>query len=232
MAAAITGVSALWTPAARAAKQAKSAIPIVAIVMADPVADDLVASLAEPGGNVTGTTFLGPELVAKRLQLLKEVVPGSPRGGPLASHAYSERTMAGLVKEVQVTARTLGMQLQLAAANSPDEIAGAFATVIRERAEALIVLPSPMLFGECTRMVNIAVNSRLPAIGTAREFADAGGLMSRFSPIDGVPSATPACEPDPLLEAEHMGRNHHSGWTSPKRSALRSEAAFGLAGAQ
>jgi putative tryptophan/tyrosine transport system substrate-binding protein len=76
MAAAITGVSALWTPAARAAKQAKSAIPIVAIVMADPVADDLVASLAEPGGNVTGTTFLGPELVAKRLQLLKEVVPG------------------------------------------------------------------------------------------------------------------------------------------------------------
>jgi ABC-type uncharacterized transport system substrate-binding protein len=76
MAAAITGVSALWTPAARAAKQAKSAIPIVAIVMADPVADDLVASLAEPGGNVNGTTFLGPELVAKRLQLLKEVVPG------------------------------------------------------------------------------------------------------------------------------------------------------------
>jgi putative ABC transport system substrate-binding protein len=86
--------------------------------------------------------------------------------------------MAGLVKEVEAAARTLGMQLQFAAADSPDEIAGALATVIRERAEALIVLPSPMLFGEYTRIVSIAANSRLPAIGAAREFADAGGLMS------------------------------------------------------
>jgi putative tryptophan/tyrosine transport system substrate-binding protein len=172
-------IVALSTPAARAAKQATSAIPIVAIGMADPVADDLVASLARPGGNVTGTTFLGPELVAKRLQLLKEVVPGLSRVGALwHPHAYSERTMAGLVKEVEAAARTLGMQLQLAAADSPDEITGALATVIRERAEALIVLPSPMLFGEYTRIVSIAMNSRLPAIGAAREFADAGGLMS------------------------------------------------------
>jgi putative ABC transport system substrate-binding protein len=147
--------------------------------MADPVADDLVASLARPGGNVTGTTFLGPELVAKRLQLLKEVVPGLSRVAALwHPHAYSERTMAGILKEVEAAARTLGMQLQLAAADSPDEIAGALATVVREHAEALIVLPSPMLFGEYTRIVSIAVNSRLPAIGAAREFADAGGLMS------------------------------------------------------
>jgi len=172
-------IVALSTPAARAAKQATSAIPIVAIGMADPVADDLVASLARPGGNVTGTTFLGPELVAKRLQLLKEVVPGLSRVGALwHPHAYSERTMAGLVKEVEAAARTLGMQLQLAAADGPDEIDAALATVIRERAEALILLPSPMLFSEYTRIVSIAVNSRLPAIGAAREFADAGGLMS------------------------------------------------------
>jgi putative ABC transport system substrate-binding protein len=172
-------IVALSTPAARAAKQATSAIPIVAIGMADPVADDLVASLARPGGNVSGTTFLGPELVAKRLQLLKEVVPGLSRVSALwHPHAYSERTMADLVKEVEAAARTLGMQLQFAAADSPDEIAGALATVIRERAEALIVLPSPMLFGEYTRIVSIAANSRLPAIGAAREFADAGGLMS------------------------------------------------------
>jgi putative ABC transport system substrate-binding protein len=86
--------------------------------------------------------------------------------------------MAGLVKEVEAAARTLGMQLQFAAADSPDEVAGALATVIRERAEALIVLPSPMLFGEYTRIASIAANSRLPAIGAAREFKDAGGLMS------------------------------------------------------
>ena len=172
-------IVALSTPAARAAKQATSAIPIVAIGMADPVADDLVTSLARPGGNVTGTTFLGPELVAKRLQLLTEVVPGRSRVAALwHPHAYSERTTAGLVKEVEAAARTLGMQLQLAAADSPDEIAGALATVIRERTEALIVLPSPMLFGEYARIASIAVNSRLPAIGAAREFADAGGLMS------------------------------------------------------
>jgi putative tryptophan/tyrosine transport system substrate-binding protein len=172
-------IVAFSTPAARAAKQATSAIPIVAIAMADPVADDLVASLGRPGGNVTGTTFLGPELVAKRLQLLKEVVPGLSRVAALwHPHAYSERTMAGLVKEVEAAARTLDIQLQLAGADSPDEIAGALATVIRERAEGLIVLPSPMLFGEYTRIVSIAANSRLPAIGAAREFADAGGLMS------------------------------------------------------
>jgi putative tryptophan/tyrosine transport system substrate-binding protein len=83
-------IVALSTPAARAAKQATSAIPIVAIGMADPVADDLVASLARPGGNVTGTAFLGPELVAKRLQLLKELVPGLSRVAALwHSHAYS-----------------------------------------------------------------------------------------------------------------------------------------------
>jgi putative ABC transport system substrate-binding protein len=172
-------IVAFSTPAARAAKQATSAIPIVAIAMADPVADDLVTSLGRPGGNVTGTTFLGPELVARRLQLLKEVVPGLSRVAALwHPHAYSERTMAGLVKEVEAAARTLDIQLQLAGADSPDEIAGALAAVIRGRAEGLIVLPSPMLFGEYTRIVSIAANSRLPAIGAAREFADAGGLMS------------------------------------------------------
>jgi putative ABC transport system substrate-binding protein len=172
-------IVALSTPAVRAAKQATSTIPIVGIGMADPVADDLVESLARPGGNVTGTTFLGPESVAKRLQLLKDVVPGLSRVAALwHPHAYSERTMAGLVKEVEAAARTLGMQLQLAAADRPDEIAGALATVIRGRAEALFVLPSPMLFAEYARIVSIAMNSRLPAIGAAREFADAGGLMS------------------------------------------------------
>jgi putative tryptophan/tyrosine transport system substrate-binding protein len=172
-------IVAFSTPAARAAKQATSSIPIVAIGMADPVADDLVASLARPGANVTGTTFLGPELVAKRLQLLREVVPGLSRVAALwHPHAYSERTMAVLLKEIEAAARTLGIQLQLVPADSPDDLAGAFTAMTRERAEALIVLPSPMFFGEYGRIVSIAGNSRLPAMGAAREFADVGGLMS------------------------------------------------------
>jgi putative ABC transport system substrate-binding protein len=172
-------IAAFSTPAARAAKQATDSIPIVAINMADPVADELVASLARPGGNVTGTTFLGPELVGKRLQLLRDVIPGLSRLAALwHPHAYGERTTAGLLKEIEVAARTLGMQLQLVPADSPEDISGAFAAMTRERAEALIVLPSPMLFGEYARIVALAANGRLPAMGVAREFADVGGLMS------------------------------------------------------
>src|SRR5271165_3674447 len=172
-------IVALSTTAARPAKQATDTIPIVAVAVADPVSDELVASLARPSGNVTGTTFLGPELVAKRLQLLQEVVPGLSRVAALwHPHAYSERTMAGILKEVEAAARTLRMQLQLVPADSPDDIAGAFAAMTRERAEALIVLPSPMLFGEYGRIVSMTANSQLPAMGAAREFADVGGLMS------------------------------------------------------
>jgi putative ABC transport system substrate-binding protein len=147
--------------------------------MADPVADELVASLARPGGNVTGTSFLGPELVARRLQLLREVVPGLSRVAALwHPHAYSERTMAGVLNEIEVAARTLGLQLQLVSAVGPDDIVSAFVAIAREHADALIVMPSPMLFSEYGRIVSIAANSRLPAMGAAREFADLGGLMS------------------------------------------------------
>src|SRR5580693_5007350 len=98
----VDAIVANSTPAARAAKQATTTIPIVAIAMADPVEDDLVASLARPGGNVTGTTFLGPELVTKRLQLLSEVAPQHSRVAVLwHPHAYSDRTMAGMVKQAE-----------------------------------------------------------------------------------------------------------------------------------
>jgi len=172
-------IVAFSTTAARLAKQATDTIPIVAVGMADPVADELVASLARPGGNVTGTSFLGPELVAKRLQLLREVVPGLSRVAALwHPHAYSERTMAGVLNEIEVAARTLGLRLQLVPAVGPDDLVSAFATMAREHADALIVMPSPMLFSEYGRIVSIAANSRLPAMGAAREFVDLGGLMS------------------------------------------------------
>jgi putative tryptophan/tyrosine transport system substrate-binding protein len=167
------------TPAARAAKRATNTIPIVAAVMADPVEDELVTSLAQPGGNLTGTTFLGPELIAKRLQLLREVVPGLSRVAALwHPTAYGERTMAGVLREIEGAARTLGMQLQLAPASGPDDFAGTFSAMTKERAEAFIVLPSPMLFGEHRRIVDLAAENRLPGMYQAREFVDAGGLMS------------------------------------------------------
>ena len=126
----------LSTTAARPAKQATSLIPIVAIGMADPVDDELVASLARPGGNVTGTTFLGPQLVTKRLQLLSEVVPQHSRVAVLwHPRAYSDRTMDGMVKEAKDAAQTLGMQLQFVPANSPEEITGAFSTITRDGAQ-------------------------------------------------------------------------------------------------
>ena len=172
-------IVAFSTTAARPAKQATGTIPIVAVAMADPVADELIASLARPGGKVTGTTFLGPELIAKRLQLLREVVPELSRVAALwHPNTYSERTMAGVLNEIEVAARTLGLQLQLVPAVGPDDFVSAFAAMVREHADALIVMPSPMLFGEYRRIVSIAANSRLPAMGAAREFVDLGGLMS------------------------------------------------------
>jgi putative ABC transport system substrate-binding protein len=172
-------IVAFSTTAARPARQATGSIPIVAIGMADPVADDLVSSLARPGGNVTGTTFLGPELVGRRLQLLREVVPDLTRVAALwHPNAYSERTMAGVRNEIELAARTLGLRLQLVPALGPDDFAGAFAAMVGGRAEALIVMPSPMLFGEYKRIAGIAAERRLPAMGAAREFAEFGGLMS------------------------------------------------------
>ena len=172
-------IVALSTTAARPARQATTVIPIVAIAMADPVEDDLVASLARPGGNVTGTTFLGPELVAKRLQLLSEVVPQHSRVAILwHPRAYGDRTMAGMLKEAERAAVALGIQLQFVPATSPEDITGAFSLMIRERADALSVFPSPVLFAAYGRIAGIAAEKRLPTIYAAREGVEVGGLMS------------------------------------------------------
>ena len=167
------------TPAARAAKQATTTIPIVAIAMADPVADELVASLAQPGGNVTGTAFLGPELVSKRLQLLREIVPGLSRVAVLwHPGAYAERTMKGMLKEIESAAQTLEIKLQLVPAAGPDDLTDAISAMTRERADGFIVFPSPILFGLYPGIVTLAANNRLPAMYAAREGVELGGLSS------------------------------------------------------
>jgi putative tryptophan/tyrosine transport system substrate-binding protein len=172
-------IVALSTTAARPLKQATSVIPIVVVGMADPVEDELVGSLARPGGNVTGTSFLGPELVAKRLQLLSEVVPQHSRVAVLwHPRAYGDRTMAGMLKEAEHAAQILGMQLQFVAAASAADIEDAFSSMTSGRADALSVFPSPILFAEYGRIASIAADKKLPAIYAAREGAEAGGLMS------------------------------------------------------
>jgi putative ABC transport system substrate-binding protein len=172
-------IVALSTTAARPVKQATNIIPIVAIGMADPVEDELVTNLARPGGNVTGTSFLGPELVAKRLQLLSEVVPQHSRVAILwHPRAYGDRTMTGVVKEAEHAAQILGMHLQFVPASSADDITSAFSVITTERADALSVFPSPILFAEYGRIASIAADKRLPAIYAAREGAEVGGLLS------------------------------------------------------
>jgi putative ABC transport system substrate-binding protein len=167
------------TSAGRAVQQATTTIPIVTIVMGDPVGDGLVASLARPGGNITGTTFLGPELVPKRLELLKEALPRVSRVAALwHPDAYAERTTRAMLQETEAAARTLGVQLQLVEVRRPDEFDRAFSTMTRERAEALIVLPSPMLFTERRRIVDLAARHRLPAMYQAREFVELDGLIA------------------------------------------------------
>jgi putative ABC transport system substrate-binding protein len=175
----VDAIVALATPAARAARQATSAIPIVGIGMADPVENELASSLARPGGNVTGTTFLGPELVSKRLQLLKEILPGLSRVLVLwHPRAYGERTMAGMLKEIETAAQSLGAKLQLVPAASPVDLGSAFAAMTAEQADGLIVFPSPMLFSQYSRIVTFAASNRLPAMYAAREGVELGGLVS------------------------------------------------------
>ena len=120
------------TPAARAAQQATTTIPIVAAVMGDPVGDGLVTSLARPGGNITGLTFVAPELVPKRLGILKEVLPGVSRIAVLFQPgAFAERTTMNMLKETEATARTLGVHVQLTAVRGADALDRAFSTLIK-----------------------------------------------------------------------------------------------------
>ncbi len=165
--------------AGRAVRQATTTIPIVIPVMGDPVGDGLVISLAQPGGNITGLTFLGPQLVPKRLALLKEALPTVSRVAALwHPGAYGERTMRDMMNETEGAAQTLGLQLRLISVRGPDELDQAFSAIADERADCLMVFPSPMLFTERKRIVDLAAKLRLPLISMGKEFVQLGGLMS------------------------------------------------------
>ena len=167
------------TPAALAAKRATTTIPIVLTFVADPEGSGLVASLARPGGNITGLTTLARGLVAKRLELLKAVVPGVSRMAVLwQPGALGERAMGDMVEETQAASRALGLQLRFVEAKRPDDVEQAFSAMREAHVGGLLVFPNPMLFEARGSIVAHAAKSRLPAVYPWREAVDAGGLMS------------------------------------------------------
>jgi putative ABC transport system substrate-binding protein len=168
-----------WTPAAQAAKRATTTIPIVMTFVADPVGSGLVASLARPGGNITGLTPLSAGLVGKRLELLKPLLSGSTQVAVLwQPGVFGERTMRDMMEETQIAGRALGLQLQFVEARRPDDFEQAFSAMKEARVGGLLVFPSPMLFEARRNVVAHAAKSRLPAVYPWREAVDAGGLMS------------------------------------------------------
>ena len=164
------------TAAIRAAQQATTTIPIVMAISADPVGVGLVASLARPGGNITGLSSMLPEVSGKRLELLQEAVPKLSHLAVLWAPALPASTLA--FKETQTAAQALGLQLQSLEVRGPDEFDQAFVAMTREHADALVVLSSPLFFGHRRQLAELTVRHRLPAMFHLREYAEAGGLMA------------------------------------------------------
>jgi putative tryptophan/tyrosine transport system substrate-binding protein len=160
-----------------AAKAATTTIPIVFVVSDDPVRLGLVASLARPGGNLTGSNFVSTELVAKRLELLRELVPGATRVTVLVNPTEATNTQTTL-RDVQPAAHAVGLQIQVLNAANSREIDEAFATFVRERPDALFVASSPFFISRRIQFVQLAASHMIPATYPARMYAEVGGLMS------------------------------------------------------
>ena len=162
-----------------AARRATERVPIVFIGAADPVTSGMVASLAQPGGNLTGLSLLLPELVGKRLELFKQAVPSIRRVAVLWQPGGSgARTEQDLLKGAETAALALGLELRFVEARRPADIDRAFSEMTNPRVDALTVLSTPMFGGEQKRIVALAIRHRLPTMFQFREYVDAGGLMS------------------------------------------------------
>jgi putative ABC transport system substrate-binding protein len=201
-------VDAIVAPAvvaAQAALKASTVMPIVFAGVADPVSDGLVASLARPGGNVTGLSNLSPELISKRLELLKQAIPEVNRVAVLWQPGSGmEGTDRDALKQAEVAARALGVQLQVVEARAPADLDRAFSDMIRDRAEALTVVGTPMFFTERRRLVGLAGRHRLPSMYTSRQFVDAGGLMAYGANLDDLLRRT-AVYVDKILKGANPG---------------------------
>ena len=163
------------TPGTRAAKQATTTIPIVMAHAGDAVIAGLVANVARPDGNVTGSTFSTPELAAKRLEVLRDTFPRIRRVALLQNP--DNPAMGPVLKAMQQTANALQLELQQIGVRTPDELEGAFLAMAAKRAEAVVAIEDPMLNGNIEKIADLAVKHRLPAIGLP-ELAEAGGLLA------------------------------------------------------
>lgn len=163
-------------PSALAAQGATRTIPIVVLDPGDPVGLGLVASLARPSGNITGVSSIAPELAAKRLQLLKEAVPAMARVAVLSNAAIPPAEIA--MGELKAAAKVLGVQIQSVPIQGVKGIEQAFAEVMRQHADGIVVFPDPLTFSNGVVITGFALKSRIPALYGAMEFVQAGGLMS------------------------------------------------------
>ena len=164
------------TPASLAAKAATNTTPIVFVAVADPVSVGLVASLAQPGGNVTGLSLLTSDLSGKRLELLREIVRNVSRVAILMNPDNSSNTI--FLKQTQLAAQKLGIELDASDARRPDDIEKAFAAAASRHADALIVFDDPVLWSYRSQIVSLAAAQRLPAMYGYSDFVDDGGLIS------------------------------------------------------
>jgi putative ABC transport system substrate-binding protein len=170
-------VSGGGNPPALAAKAATTTIPIVFVVSEDPVRLGLVPSLARPGSNLTGINFFSSELGAKQLGLLRELVPGAVRIGVLVNPANAANTESTL-RDVEEAARAIGLQIKVLNASTGSEINAAFAAIARERSDAAFIGGDPYFTVRRVQLANLAARHAIPASYVARDFPEAGGLMS------------------------------------------------------
>jgi putative tryptophan/tyrosine transport system substrate-binding protein len=172
----VAAIVADGDPAIRAAKQTTRTIPIVLIAVADPVREGFVASLARSGGNITGLTSISEELSGKRLELLKEAFPKVSRVAVFWNPANASNLLE--FREMEVTARTLGLKLQSLEVRGLGDFQGAFARAAKDRASALILVRDPLIDSEHFRILDFAVDKRVPSMHGEEQFVEAGGLMS------------------------------------------------------
>jgi putative ABC transport system substrate-binding protein len=169
-------IVAVSSPAIRAAENATSTIPIVMVSGADPVAGLFVASLARPGGNVTGLTTYLPELAGKRLEVLRECTPGLRRVAVLAN--LRNPSSAAEARETEAAGRTMALDVQVVDARLPEQYPDAFAVITRGGARAVVVTADPILWSNRERIMHLVAGHRLPAIYEWREIVEAGGLLA------------------------------------------------------
>ena len=164
------------TPATLAIKKATSTVPLVFIAVGDPVGTGVVASLARPGGNLTGLSSIAPDLEGKRLGLLREVVPKLSHVAFFLNPANAFHTVS--IQQARIAAQSLGIKLQAFEVDKSEQLDGAFASIVKEKPDALLILADRVFLHNRKRMMEFAIQQRLPSVNAYRELVEAGGLIS------------------------------------------------------